>query len=89
VVKTIVEFKDEIRMIRADMNRRGEFADTKLIASWLDRLLISLEAIAPQLDLMAIELEELVDAVDALASQKKAKSAGKKKPAKKKGKKKR
>jgi len=64
VVKTIEEFKDEVRLIRKEMYRKGEYADTKLVASWLDRLLISLEGVSIKLDLMMQDIEALNDAMD-------------------------
>ncbi len=79
MVKTIEEFKDEVKTIRDEMYKQGETADVKLVASWLDRLLISLEKVSPKLDLMMLELEELNKAVDALSSGKTPKKAGKKK----------
>jgi hypothetical protein len=83
MVETIKEFKDEVKMIRTEMYKKGEYADAKLVASWLDRLLISLEKIAPKLDLMMIELEELNRAVSTAPSRKKKKKAGIKKKFKK------
>lgn len=89
VVKTIKEFKDEIKMIRREMYRKGSYADTKLIASWLDRLLISLEGISPKLDLMMQDVEELNEAMDNCTcsprpkTKKKAKKKAKKKVKKK------
>jgi len=59
VVKTIEEFGDEVKTIRREIYERGENADVRLVASWLDRLLISLESLAPKLDLMMLELEQL------------------------------
>lgn len=64
MVETIEEFKDEVKMIRREMYRKGEYADTKLVASWLDRLLISLEKVSIKLDLMMQDVEELNDAMD-------------------------
>jgi len=83
MVKTIKEFKDEIEMIRKELYQKGEYADVKLVASWLDRLLISLEDVAPKLDLMMEEIEELNNAVDALSPGKKARKGGIKKKIKK------
>ena len=84
MVKTIKEFKDEVKMIRREMYRKGQYADAKLVASWLDRLLISLEKVAPKLDLMMLDIEELNKAVDACAGtpRKKAKKKRAKKPRK-------
>ena len=88
MVKTIKEFKDEVKMIRREMYRKGKYADTKLVASWLDRLLISLEGISPKLDLMMQDIEELNDAMDnctcgAVSKKKKTKKKVKKKVKKK------
>jgi len=86
MAETIDEFKDEVRAIRTELAEKGEAADVKLVASWLDRLLLSLEKIAPTLDIMAVELEELNNAVDALTAKKAKvvkKKPGKKKKAKK------
>ncbi len=85
MVKTIKEFKDEVKMIRREMYRKGGHADTKLVASWLDRLLISLEGVSPKLDLMMLDIEELKKATSTGPSKKKTK---KKKRIKKKTKKK-
>lgn len=59
MVKTIKEFKSEVKEIRRDINKRGKKASLKLVASWLDRLLISIEGVAPTLDLMQISIEQL------------------------------
>ncbi len=81
MIRTIKEFKDEVKMIRMEMYKKGEYADTKLVASWLDRLCISLEKISPTLDLMMIELEELSESGSAKAAKapKKKKTSIKKK----------
>lgn len=81
MVQTIKQFLDEIRMIRKDMYLRGERADTLLVASWLDRLVISLEKVAPTLDLMSEELDQLAKA-DMAKPKKKTKKVAKKKPKK-------
>jgi len=78
VVKTIKEFKEELKLIREDLYRSGEFADPKLIASWLDRLLVSLEEISPKLDLMMIEIEQLSNATPSPPVKKTKKKSGKK-----------
>lgn len=59
MVETIEEFMDEVKEIRQEMQQKGRTADRLLLASWLDRLLISLERVSPTIALMAIELEEL------------------------------
>jgi hypothetical protein len=93
VVKTIKEFRSEVKMIRREMYRKGNYADTKLVASWLDRLCISLEGVSVKLDLMMQDIEELNEAMDSCtcgAVKKKVKKSKKKvkKKAKKKTKKK-
>lgn len=62
MVRTIREFMDDIRSLRREMYLHGESADSKLVASWLDRLVISMEKISPRLDLMAEELDQLAEA---------------------------
>ena len=83
MVKTIGEFKDELKTMRKEIYRKGEYADPKLIASWVDRLIISLEGITPKLDLMMQDIEELNDAVNSMAGMKSKKKGGIKKKIKK------
>ncbi|HID72484.1 TPA: hypothetical protein EYP38_00965, partial [Candidatus Micrarchaeota archaeon] len=81
MVQTIKEFMDEIRMLRKEMYLHGEQADTKLVASWLDRLVISMEKVGPTLDMMSVELDELATAeplADMRTRSTKAKSPKKK-----------
>jgi len=59
MVETIEEFAEEIRAIRGEVAAHGEKADVSLLASWLDRLLLSLEKVSPTISLMAVELEAL------------------------------
>ncbi len=61
MVETIDEFAEELRQIRSDMRQRGSFADTKLVASWLDRLIIAMEDITPMLGLMSESLDEVAE----------------------------
>ena len=85
MVKTILEFKDELRTLRREMRKKGAKADTKLVASWVDKLVISLEGLTPSLGLMREELNQLADAEECvLAKPKKAKKTVKKKTVKKK-----
>lgn len=84
MVQTIREFLDEIRVIRKDMYLRGERADILLVASWLDRLVISLEKVAPTIDLMAEEIETLSHAEEMECSCCTSKKTAPKKQAKKK-----
>ncbi len=59
MVESIQEFKDELIALKKEMRAKGAKADTKLVASWIDKLTDALERLSDQLDLMAAELEEL------------------------------
>ncbi|MEM4359119.1 MAG: hypothetical protein QXT45_01155 [Candidatus Bilamarchaeaceae archaeon] len=89
MVETLQEFLDEVRTIKQEIYATGENADVKMIASWLDRLLISLEKVVPTLELMAVELAEVTEVIDRIQEKKKVKPAkkGKKKEEKKRRKK--
>ncbi|MBU0532859.1 hypothetical protein KKB44_05195 [Candidatus Micrarchaeota archaeon] len=92
MIKTVKEFQDDLKTLRNEMYKRGEFADPEVIASWLDRLVISLDKLAVSLDLMAVEIEVMskcCGSTGAKTSKKKSakKKVSKKKPAKKKTKK--
>jgi hypothetical protein len=52
MVKSIEEFRDELRSLRREMFENAETADLKLVASWVDRLVISLEGLSDSLELM-------------------------------------
>ena len=58
-MKTLKEFKSEVETLRHDMYEHGHRADTQLVASWVDRLAISLERVSDTLDIMAEELDQL------------------------------
>ena len=83
MVKTIKEFQSELRVLREEMYDYGETADSELVASWLDRLVISLDKLCVNLDLMAVEVETLAKRPARAAVVKrptrKAKKAAKKK----------
>lgn len=89
MAETLRELVDEVKSIRQDIYARGEAADVKMLASWLDRLLISLEKAAPALELMSVELAEISEVIEAIQQKRKAagpaKKAKKKSRAKKKG----
>lgn len=78
MVKTIREFVDELKTLRREMYRKGENADPKLVASWLDRLVISLERVSPTLELMGVGLEQLAESETVLLREKKTKKKAKK-----------
>lgn len=83
MVKTIKEFRDELRAMRQEMYDYGENADTELVASWLDRLVISLEKLSSTLDLMAVEVGIMSKCCGAQGAPRKAKKAKPKKAARK------
>ena len=58
-MNTLKDFKNEIENLRTDMFRYGSSADVRLVASWVDRLAISLEKVSDSLDLMSEELNQL------------------------------
>lgn len=59
VVKTIDEFREELRILREDMYQNMGTADLKLIASYLDRLILSLESVSETLELTDSAVEAL------------------------------
>ena len=61
MIETVAEFKEEIRTIRNEMRDVGGKADTKIVASWLDRLVIALEKLTPTLDLMSEGLDQVAE----------------------------
>jgi hypothetical protein len=86
MVKTVREFRDELRAVREEMYEYGESADVELVASWLDRVVISLEKMSETMELMGVELEVLSETSEAKAP-KAPKMAARKKTVKKKAKK--
>jgi hypothetical protein len=61
MVETIDEFADELKDIRAEMRQKGAYADAKLVASWLDRLVAAMESITPMLGLMGEGLDQVAE----------------------------
>ena len=88
--KTIKEFQDDLRVIREEMYQHGETADAELIASWLDRLVMSLDKLSESLDMMAVEVDLMSKCCGSASSgkMKAAKKTAKKKVMKKAAKKK-
>ncbi len=88
MVETIDEFADELKDIRAEMREKGAYADAKLVASWLDRLVEAMESLTPMLGLMGESIEQVAenepcDCCSGMAAPKKAKKAAKPMKAKK------
>jgi len=61
MVETIDEFRDELGAIRDEMRQKGEKADARMVASWLDRLIIAMENLAPTLDMMGEGLDVVAE----------------------------
>ena len=59
MAETVDSFRDALRALRVDIYSSGENVDVKLLASYLDRLIISLDELAQNLDLMSVEVEAL------------------------------
>ncbi len=78
MVKTVREFRDELRAVREEMYEYGESADVELVASWLDRVVISLEKVSDTMELMGVEIEVLSKRPEQEFTKKKAKKAVKK-----------
>lgn len=88
MVETVNEFQDEIKTLREEIYAKGRTADVKLVASWLDRLLISLEKLSDSLELMTAEVDTMCECCSGEEIPKAAKKPAKK-PAKKAAKKRR
>ncbi|MDD5172006.1 MAG: hypothetical protein PHF60_03130 [Candidatus ainarchaeum sp.] len=77
MMKSFSEIREELKNIRRDMYKTGGTADLKLIASYLDRVVLSLEDLTETLELMDVELETACECVEC-KPEKKAKAAKKK-----------
>ena len=83
MTESIGEFKDELKRIRIEIYQNGSVADPRLVASWLDRLIISLENICPALEVMDEEITQLAEAEAGPSRPKAMKVKARPKPAKK------
>ena len=57
MTKSITEFREELKQLRQEMRQNANRADSKLVASWVDKLVISLEGFTETLDMFNNELE--------------------------------
>ena len=92
MVETVEEFADELKTLREEIKEKGRSADVKLIASWLDRLIIALEGITPAVGMMDEEMSVVSESegcCECCCGQEMKKKPAKKKATQKKGKKKR
>jgi hypothetical protein len=89
MAKTIEEFREDLKLLKQDLYQNAETMDIRMLASFLDRLIASLDEITDRLEATEISVEELSEAEECVcqsAPKKKPKAAAKKKakPAKKK-----
>ncbi len=80
MMKNFSEIREELKNIRREMYKTGGTADLKLVASYLDRVVLSLEDLTETLELMDVEMETVCECVEC-KPEPKAKAA-KKKPKK-------
>jgi hypothetical protein len=59
VIETIEEFHAELENLRAEITANAENVDAKLVAAWLDKLVISLQGLTSKLGLLDAGLDIL------------------------------
>ena len=59
--ETVEEFKDKLRVLREEMYSKGDRADSKLVASWLNQLILALDGLSDSIELHGTQLELLAD----------------------------
>ncbi|MFN7991343.1 MAG: hypothetical protein U0R44_04265 [Candidatus Micrarchaeia archaeon] len=91
MAKTFSEIRDELRSLKDEIFMSGENADMKLVASYLDRLVLSVDSLAETLEGLEASMEQIGSCCESCEdmtmakSKPKAKAKPKKKsPAKKK-----
>jgi hypothetical protein len=92
LMKTLAEFRSDLKALRDDMFHNGENADVKLVASYLDRLVMHLEDLSETLEGMETGMDMMCKCCEGepMAMKKsKPKKSAKKTPMKKSSKKKR
>jgi len=84
--ETVKEFRDELRQLREEMFVNADAADIKLVASYIDRLVLSLDKLSEALEMFETEIETMSEseAPKAMGAKTPAKKAAKKAKAKKK-----
>lgn len=87
MVKSVEQFRDELRSLRREMFENSETADLKLVASWVDRLVMSLEDLSDSLELLDEGVEAASESCQCCCGpcgpEPKKAAPAKKKPAKK------
>jgi hypothetical protein len=77
---SIKDFKEELRALREEMFVNADAVDTKLVASYVDRLVLSLDRLADALEMLSVEVDTLSEAEPCIcppAARKKAKKPAK------------
>ena len=59
VVQTIEEFQNELESLRAEIAANPDSIDAKLVAAWLDKLIMSLQGLTNNLGLLAAAMDVL------------------------------
>jgi hypothetical protein len=88
-MKTLAEFRSDLKSLRDDMFNNSESMDTKLVASYIDRLVMHLEDLSETLEGMENEVDMVCKCCEAGSELPKAmqmKKSAPKKAAKKKAK---
>ncbi|HSB46718.1 MAG TPA: hypothetical protein VLD37_01800 [Candidatus Bilamarchaeum sp.] len=89
-MKTLAEFRSDLKSLRDDMFNNSESMDVRLVASYLDRLVMHLEDLSETLEGMENEVDTMCkccegpEMMPAPAKKKAAPKKAAKKPAKKK-----
>jgi hypothetical protein len=82
MAKSIEDFREDLKLIRDELYQGAETMDLRILASYIDRLIISLDALADSIEGMEISMEELSTADEceccAAPAKKPAKKAMKK-----------
>jgi hypothetical protein len=64
MMKNFSEIREELKNIRREMYKNGGTADLKLVASYLDRVVLSLEDLTETLELMDVEMDVMCECVE-------------------------
>ncbi len=92
MAKTIEEFREDLRLLKQDLYQNAEMMDIRLLASFLDRLIVSLDELSDRIEAAEISIEEMSESEECCCCDDAGKGAPrqmpatKKKPAKKKAK---
>ncbi len=92
MAKTIEEFREDLRLLKQDLYQNAEMMDIRLLASFLDRLIVSLDELSDRIEATEISIEEMSESEVCSCCEDSGKAAPrqmpamKKKPAKKKAK---